>query len=81
MLFIIIMLLTSIPLTAILSNAWLKSRDMKVKSGLSDDERKLLKQLITENEQLKSRLENLEIMVADIDLDVLKSTTSKQIKT
>ncbi len=73
MLSVIITILAVIPVTAILSNAWLKNQALKAQAGLSTHERETLKHLIAENQVLKNRIENLETLIADVDLETLKS--------
>ncbi|GAB4336356.1 MAG: hypothetical protein OHK0038_14580 [Flammeovirgaceae bacterium] len=58
----------SIPIVAILSDMVVKINRMKLeKSGLNDEEKKLLKELLDENKDLRKRVESLELLVADND--------------
>lgn len=68
-----------IPITAIVSNAWLKGRQLSAKAGLSKEDKDAMRQLIAENKALKNRVENLELMIADIDLDALKSGEEQEL--
>lgn len=74
MLAMIITILAVIPVTAIVSNAWLKNQALKARAGLSAEEKEAFKQMMAENQELKARVENLETMIADIDLEALKSS-------
>ncbi|UZR94783.1 hypothetical protein [Chondrinema litorale] len=71
---IAIIMVFGIPLSAIFSFTYLKAKSMKMKSGTLDgSERKILIELQEENLELRSRLENLELIVSDSDLLKLKS--------
>ena len=63
-----------IPLSAIFSFTYLKAKSMKMKSGkLEGSDRKLLLDLQAENNELRTRLENIELIVSDSDLLKLKT--------
>lgn len=60
---------------AIIANAYIKVQKMKIE-GLNTGDGKLLldrvNQLEKENAQLKERVGNVEVIVGDIDIDLLK---------
>jgi phage shock protein B len=68
---IIPILIFSIPLVAILSGTYLKAKKLKG-STLTDEERQQIREVLAENKKLQSRVENLETIVAEVDLDLLK---------
>ncbi|MBT32707.1 MAG: hypothetical protein CMO01_23845 [Thalassobius sp.] len=71
---IAIIMVFGIPLSAIFSFTYLKAKSMKMKAGtLEGSERKILLDLQEENLELRSRLENLELIVSDSDLLKLKA--------
>ena len=56
-----------IPITAILSITYLLSKLVNVKTGkLNQSEKKELQVVKLENQQLKERIENLEMIVSDV---------------
>jgi hypothetical protein len=70
----------SIPIVAILSDMVVKINRMKLeKGGISDEERKLLKEMVEQNKELSKRVESLELLVADNDTLSL-GTSSKNME-
>lgn len=67
-----ILMVFGIPLTAILSHTWLKAKKMEAERGLGHADMQLLQALKNENEELRNRIENLETILSDVDLDLLR---------
>ena len=65
-----------IPISAILSNAYLKSKklDLEKGGGLKKEDMLLLQKALKENEELRRRIENLEEIVTDPDMLRLHQT-------
>lgn len=60
-----------IPVTGIFSILWFKAQ--KLKHGkFSDKDRQLLSKVLQENEELRKRVENIETIASDSDIDLLK---------
>ncbi len=78
MMFAIITILALIPMTAIASNAWLKGKELENNKKLSSEDKTLVQQLTIENQELRERIENLETMIADVDLSNLKTIKADQ---
>lgn len=67
-------LLLSIPIIAIIADAVVKIKKMKLQeSELSNEEKKQLKAIIEENKELRKRIEALELLVADAETLKLNS--------
>jgi hypothetical protein len=68
---------------AIIANAYVKVQKMKIE-GLGTGDGKLLldriNQLEKENAQLKDRVGNMEIIVGDIDIDLLKISSNSSLE-
>jgi cell division protein FtsB len=61
-----------IPIIAILGHYYVKIREMEMdKKGLSEKDLDIVRQLTTENENLKQRVENLEQIITSLDKDLL----------
>ncbi len=63
-----------IPISAIVGGVYLSSLKVKAKmmtSSLNNEERKMLGQVMQENQELKERLANLEDIVTSIDQEAL----------
>jgi len=60
----------SIPISAIISSAVVKIKKMKLQeqNSISQKDKKLLQQALKENEELKQRIENLELVTSDPDM-------------
>lgn len=69
-----------IPVVAILSNLYLKSLEIKSKGdrSLEAQDKQLIDQLMAENQQMKKRLENLEAIVVDADLNMLNGMKDRE---
>lgn len=62
---IIPILVISIPIIALIADAIVKIKKMKLEGSLSEEEKKQLKAVIEENKELRKRIEVLELLVAD----------------
>ncbi|UZR94767.1 hypothetical protein [Chondrinema litorale] len=73
-----IIMVFGIPITAIISSKMIEYKKLQLQgsNGISDEEKKLFKQMIAENAHLKSRIENLELIASDPD--VLKLNSMKE---
>lgn len=60
----------SIPISAIISSAVLRYKKLQLQSqeGITKEEKILLKQALQENEMLRQRVENLEMVTSDPDI-------------
>tara|TARA_Y100001956_G_C3961301_1_gene116892 strand:+ start:117 stop:428 length:312 start_codon:yes stop_codon:yes gene_type:complete len=65
-----IIMVFGIPITAIISTKMIEYKKLQLQgvNGISDEEKQLFKQMIAENSQLKSRIENLELIASDPDV-------------
>jgi hypothetical protein len=68
---IAIIMIFGIPLSAIIGGIWLKSKKMS-QGQLSSDDKQLLMSMVQENEALKRRMENMETIVNEVDMDLVK---------
>ncbi len=68
-----ILMVFGIPITAILSHTYLKAKKISAGIGMNNAERAALARLQQENNELRQRLENIETIVSDINIDLLKS--------
>jgi hypothetical protein len=65
-------------ITAIVSNAWLKSQKMKLENGGGMDSKKMNRLLVEfenvheENIEMKERLKNLETIISGMDKEILQ---------
>ncbi len=68
---LIMLIIMSVPLSAIIGSYYLKTEKLKLQSGetksIPTEERQLLKQLLAQNLELKERVQNLETIVTDLD--------------
>ncbi len=69
---IAILMVFGIPITAIISHTWLKAKKMDAERGLGQADLQLLQALKNENEELRNRIENIETILSDVDLDLLR---------
>lgn len=67
-----------IPISAIVGNYYYKIKKLEVARGLSPKEQQQLALLAQENEELRGRLENIEVIVAGADLDILTAGASME---
>jgi hypothetical protein len=66
-----VIMIFGIPLSAIVGGIWLKSK--KISQGqLSGKDNQLLMNMAKENQELKRRMENMETIVNDVDIDLVK---------
>jgi hypothetical protein len=79
-----VIMIFGIPISGILTNAYLKAKRMELERGggaLKKDDLLLLQKALKENEELKKRIENLEEIVTDPDLLRIHQTDgSKHLK-
>jgi len=68
---LIMMIIMSVPLSAILGNTYLKAQKLKAGAGLTDADKKKIKALLEENEELTERVENLETIMTSLDPELL----------
>lgn len=71
----------AVPISAILGTIYLISLNIKYKAlsrSLNNDEKKMIKQVVQENEELKQRINNLENIVTSIDQDLLDFNKSQK---
>lgn len=69
---LVILMVFSIPLAAIVGSFYLKAQKLKLQAGgIKQEDVLLLKKTISENQDLKKRVENLEAIVTAIDKDVI----------
>ncbi len=60
-----------IPLSAIIGGVWLKGKKM-AQGQLSGEDKQLLMNMAKENQELKRRMENMETIVNEVDIDLVK---------
>ena len=65
---IAIVMIFGIPITAIISSTYIKSKKLAIEAGKVGIGGRALEKLHAENEELKRRVENLETIVTDPDL-------------
>ncbi len=75
---IAILAVFSVPVSAIVGGYYYKIKKLEVARGLSPKEQQQLALLAQENEELRERLENIEVIVAGADLDILTAGASME---
>ncbi len=75
---IAILAVFSVPVSAIVGGYYYKIKKLEVARGLSPKEQQQLALLSQENEELRERLENIEVIVAGADLDILTAGASME---
>lgn len=76
---IALLMIFGIPIVAILSSTYIKALKLKVEKGggMLEKDRKLLERLLSENSELRKRVENLETITTDSDMARLNSHTAE----
>ena len=69
---IAVIMVFGVPLSIIFSITYLKAKSMKLKAGNGGVESRIVASLKEENNDLRSRVENLEMIMSDSDLLKLK---------
>ncbi|AFM04420.1 Phage shock protein B [Bernardetia litoralis DSM 6794] len=64
--------------TAIVTNYFYKVKKLEVARRLSQQEQQQLDMIIQENQELRQRLENVEVIVSSADLDILTAGASME---
>jgi hypothetical protein len=76
---IAIIMVFSIPLSAIIGGYYLQLKKISAKQGgLTSQEKKMVERILLENEELRKRVENLEMIVTDPDLLKLHGVEKRQ---
>jgi|GEM_PF-2753794 len=72
----------TIPITAIISSTILKAKKLKLEagSGITKEEKLMLQKALKENEMLKQRVENLEMVTSDPDVLKLNSSSEENLQ-
>ncbi len=66
-----VIMIFGIPLSAIIGGFWLKNKKMS-QGALSGEDKQLLMDVVKENAELKRRMENMETIVNEVDMDLVK---------
>lgn len=64
--------------SAIVTNYFYKVKKLEVARRLSQQEQQQLNMIMQENEELRQRLENVEVIVSSADLDILTAGASME---
>ncbi|WP_291720232.1 hypothetical protein [Bernardetia sp.] len=64
--------------TAIVTNYYYKVKKLEVARRLSQEEQRKIDMIMQENEELRQRLENVEVIVSSADLDILTAGASME---
>ncbi|WP_375559215.1 hypothetical protein ACE193_15940 [Bernardetia sp. OM2101] len=64
--------------SAIVTNYFYKVKKLEVARRLSQQEQQQLDMIMQENEELRQRLENVEVIVSSADLDILTAGASME---
>ncbi len=64
--------------SAIVTNYFYKVKKLEVARRLSQQEQQQLDRIVQENEELRQRLENVEVIVSSADLDILTAGASME---
>ncbi len=78
-----IVMIFGIPITAIISSSMIKMKKMNLQAqegGISKEEKALLHKVLKENETLKQRIENLEMITSDADMLKLGSVNEDKLQ-
>jgi len=83
----ILMVIMSVPITGIVAGTYLQIKKLSLKQGLTSEDKSLLMKSLQENNDLKSRVENLENIITSMDKEILalygvnpKEDTSTKVK-
>lgn len=66
-----IIMIFGIPIVAIVGGIWLKGKKLS-QNQLTGEDKQLLTKIVQENEELKRRMENMEMIVSEVDTDLIK---------
>jgi hypothetical protein len=62
-----------VPISAILSNAYIKAKKLDLeKASMNTVDTQKIEAVLSENQQLRARIENLESILSEVDVDTLK---------
>ncbi len=75
---IAILAVFSVPVSAIVGGYYYKIKKLEVARRLSQQEQQQLTMIMQENEELRQRLENVEVIVSSADLDILTAGASME---
>ena len=75
---IAILAVFSVPVSAIVGGYYYKIKKLDASRGLSPKEQQQLALLAQENQELRQRLENIEVIVASADMDLLTTGASTE---
>lgn len=75
---IAILAVFSVPVSAIVGGYYYKIKKLEVARRLSQQEQQQLNMIMQENEELRQRLENVEVIVSSADLDILTAGASME---
>ena len=75
---IAILAVFSVPVSAIVGGYYYKIKKLDVARGLGQQEQQQLNLIMQENEELRQRLENVEVIVSSADLDILTAGASME---
>ena len=72
----------TIPITAIISSTILKAKKLKLEAGngITKEEKLMLQKALKENELLRQRVENLEMVTSDPDVLKLNSSSEENLQ-
>ena len=75
---IAILAVFSVPVSAIIGGYYYKIKKLEVARRLSQEEQHKIDMRMQENEELRQRLENVEVIVSSADLDILTAGASME---
>lgn len=75
---IAILAVFSVPVSAIVGGYYYKIKKLEVARRLSEEEQRKIDMIMQENEELRQRLENVEVIVSSADLDILTAGASME---
>ncbi|WP_338759563.1 hypothetical protein WAF17_11920 [Bernardetia sp. ABR2-2B] len=75
---IAILAVFSVPVSAIVGGYYYKLKKLEVARRLSHEEQQKLDMIMQENDELRQRLENVEVIVSSADLDILTAGASME---
>ncbi len=75
---IAILAVFSVPVSAIVGGYYYKIKKLEVERGLGQQEKNQINMILQENEELRQRLENVEVIVSSADLDILTAGASME---
>jgi chlorite dismutase len=75
---IAILAVFSVPVSAIVGGYYYKLKKLEVERRLGQQEQQQLNRILQDNEELRQRLENIEVIVASADMDLLTAGASME---